>query len=363
MRLRRQGVNIALGLASIVMALAAIEVVLRLWFPIPYSVEIQYVDDGHVGWRLEPNRTYKLLFEGGTCHINNLGFRRATDTPYVKPPGTKRVFLMGGSAAFSHEVPDGRTWVDILEQELKRRYGDHVELINASVPGYDVFVSKVNYLAKLRRLNPDIVLVSHTWNDIKLMHHFEGEGFYLKPIAPSRNRLWRELRKLQVSWRLLAAYEAVFGPLKRENVYTRDDRPPADIRPGGPAQVWVRKNYDDLALLLKSDGVLPVFMSQPGLLSPDNVDDPAVRAKVKNEYAFLSIEETLEQWQAMSAIIAASAIANDVPFIDVAARVPHRSDLFLDHVHLSVEGEELVGRLAFEALVQDPRVDAALRAP
>ena len=360
-RLRRNLVNIGLAVVSLAVAVAAAEVVLRMWFPIPYSVEVEYIDDGHVGWRLKPNKTYRLLYEGGTCHINNFGFREAHDTSYTKPPGTIRVFVVGGSAAFSHEIPDGRTWVDLLEQYLAQRYGDHIEVINASVPGYDSFVSKVNYLAKLRRLDPDIVLVSHTWNDLKLMHHFDGEGFYLKPINAKRNWLRRHVRRLQVAWRLLGAYEAVFGELPRENVYTRGERKTFDIKPDGPAHAWVRKNYDDLALLLQADGVLPVFLSQPGLLSDKNVDDPEIRAKIHNEFAFMSVEEVLEQWQANTRIIAASAQAHDVPFVDAYARVPHRSDLFLDQVHLSVAGEELTGRLVFEALVEDARVDAALR--
>jgi hypothetical protein len=52
---RRNLVNLGLGVVSLAVAVAAVEVVLRMWFPIPYSVEVEYIDDGHVGWRLKPN--------------------------------------------------------------------------------------------------------------------------------------------------------------------------------------------------------------------------------------------------------------------------------------------------------------------
>jgi lysophospholipase L1-like esterase len=348
-------------LVTLALVLVAGELTLRVFFPIQYSMYLGYVDDGHVGWRFEPGRKYRLA-DGGTCTINNLGFRRPEDTEVPKPPGTVRIAVLGGSATFCYEVDDADTWTGVLERFLRDEYGDHIEVVNAGVPGYDAFVSKMNYLYRVRAIEPDIVIVSHTWNDVKKFHHVESGAFPDATIGPGLSKVRKFLRNYQLARRARALWWRITEGDRRENTWEGPNGgSPATIPDGGRAHSWARANYDDLALLLEADGVLPVFLSQAGLLSRGNLDDPDVVASVRNDYANLSVEETLKQWLAMTAIIEASAWEKGVLYIDVYGGVPHSAELFHDHVHLTRQGNQRVADVVFQGLIADSAIDAVLR--
>lgn len=358
---RHRARSVALLVGVLVLMLVAGELGLRLFFPIRYSMDVRYVDDGHVGWRLEPGHVYTLA-GGGVCTINNLGFRDAEDTIVPRPDGVVRVVVLGGSAVFCYEVSDADTWTAVLEELLRERYGDHIDVINAGVPGYDSFTSKMNYLYRIRPIEPDVVVVSHTWNDLKRLRRIESGAFPDAAIGPGPNAVRKFFRRFQLAWRLRALWRRVAGEDRRENTWEGSVAGPEDIPRGGRAHRWVRRNYDDFALLAESDRVRPVFASQAGLISPETVADPATRARIRNDYAYLSIEETLEQWRAISGIIERSAWDNGVLFADVYARVPHEPRLFHDHVHLTEEGNRRVAEVTFEAMMTDPVIRAALEA-
>ena len=121
---------------------------------------------------------------------------------------------------------------------------------------------------------------------------------------------------------------------------------------GGRAHRWARANYENLALLASSDGVLPVFVLQAGLLADGNLDDPGVRRRVYTEYQGLEYAEILRQWKAIGAIQRGAAERHGGLFIDAYAAVPHQSENFHDHVHLTPAGNEAVEAAIFFGLVE-----------
>jgi hypothetical protein len=266
--------------------------------------------------------------------------------------------VLGGSAVFCYEVDDDDAWTAVLEQRLRERYGDGVEVVNAGVPGYDSFTSKMNYLYRVRPIEPDIVVVSHTWNDLKRLRHIESGAFPDATIGPGPNPVRRYLRRFQLAWRVRALWHRLSGDDRRENTW--EEGGPENIPRNGRAHRWVRRNYDDLALLCESDGVRPVFTSQAGLISPETIADPQMRDRIRNDYAGMSLEKTLEQWRAISGIIEASAWDNGVLFVDTYESVPRQPRFFHDHVHLTVEGNRRVAEVMFRAMADDPVINAAL---
>jgi hypothetical protein len=276
-----------------------------------------------------------------------------------KPEGLVRVVVLGGSAVFCYEVGDERTWTALLEKSLRSRYGNHIEVINAGVPGYDCFTSKMNYLYRIRAVEPDIVVVSHTWNDIKRFRELEAGIFPDATIGPGPNAVRKLLRRLQLAWRARALWWRISGA-PRENTSGGDVGGPDHIPDGGRAHRWMRRNYDDMALLTHSDGVGAVFATQAGVLGPETVGDESVRAMVRNDYAYLSIEETLKQWLAASGIIERSARDHGICFADVYRAVAHDPALFHDHVHLTEAGNRRVAAALFESMTADSVIAAVL---
>jgi hypothetical protein len=108
--------------------------------------------------------------------------------------------------------------------------------------------------------------------------------------------------------------------------------------------------------------VLQVFVSQAGLLGDGNLDDPEVRRRVYTEYQGLDYPEILRQWKAIGAIQRAAAERHGGLFIDAYAAVPHHSENFRDHVHLTPAGNEAVAAAIFADLAGSPAFTERLAA-
>jgi len=353
--------KVALAACGTLLFLILIEIILRSFIPIPFSMEVEYLPDGHLGTRLQPDRVYTLK-SGRTASVNNMGFRMPTDLEYNKPPNFIRIVALGGSSTFSYNTGDDLIWTAVLERKLKEHYGDFVEVINAGVPGYDIFDSKINYLYQIRPLKPDIVIVYHTWNDMKLFNLLEI-GKYPKKSVSSGSSSWLKsfMRNFQFAWRIRNFLNEVVYPRQRENVYGGSSDSKLTIAPNGPAHQWEKQNYDDLAVLLKKDGVLPIFTSQAGLLSYGNLDNPEIRSVIYTEYVKMTFEEILSQWHAISTIIKTSAKENGALFIDVYNKVPHQRTFFRDHVHLTEKGHGRVAEALFNEIISDSQIDSLFR--
>lgn len=335
-------------------SLAAVEIVLAIFAPTPPPEDIEYISDGCVGYRLVPNTTYRLQ-SGGKCSINNLGFRRDHDTQYLKPADTFRIVVVGGSAAFSYDLDDSKTWTSLLEKSLRNTYrSQKIEVINAAVPGYSTFDSKINYLYRIRHMSADAIIIYHSWNDMKYFKALEAgsiidRGPYRRGFLASLKGFLGPFNFYQ---RIRILYHESFLPAQRENKYAvaTDIK---SISAGGPAHRWEYRNFNDLALILKSDGVLPVFVTQASLLSESNIDDPQIQAVVYAEYQGLTFRQILEQWQAISEIIKAVAHKNGAVLIDAYSLCPHDLEHFHDHVHLTETGDRKLAEIIFEALEKD----------
>ena len=148
-------------MGSIVFSIGLVEFILRLLFPVAYSMEVKYVADDHLGVRLQPSQVYSLK-SGGTCSINSFGFRDAENIEKEKSADTLRIVVLGGSSTFCYQTDDNKIWTTVLEDLLKQRVDHKVEVVNAGVPGYSIFESTVNYLYQIRELKPDIVIIYHS---------------------------------------------------------------------------------------------------------------------------------------------------------------------------------------------------------
>lgn len=345
-----------LGL-SLFIGVVLVEIMLRLFFPIPYSMEIVYEPDGHLGARLEPNHEYSLE-RGGICSINSMGFRRAGEIVEKKPAGTRRIVALGGSSTFCYATDDPLIWTVVLEKKLREKYGEKIEVINAGVPGYSAFESKINYLYRIRPLEPDVVIVYHTWNDMKRFHLLE-QGIYPLKDTYQRDNIKAFLRNFQFAWRIRNVLHSTVMKRLGENVYGGSGGD-STITEGGLAHQWERENYDDLATWANADGVIPVFASQGSLMGDDNIDKREVQDEVGTEYQNMSHQEILKQWKAITKIIQTSAEQHDGLFVDVFNEVPHDMEYFWDHVHLTEKGNRLVADLLFDTMVSDARVDSLL---
>jgi hypothetical protein len=132
----------------------------------------QALRDRYVAWRLNPK--YRRV----DIQHNSSGFRRAHEVSIAKPPGTVRIFLMGGSAVYgaqgayphiegryariyNHELIDA-----FLENTLNDAYPQRrFEVINCASSGYRVHQQLALLQSRLLRYRPDIALLIDGYND------------------------------------------------------------------------------------------------------------------------------------------------------------------------------------------------------
>lgn len=116
-------------------------------------------------YRLRPAlaTTWTLWRDAGATqvHTNTLGMR-GPERPIHKPPGVRRVVLMGDSVTFGIGVNDG----DCFPAQLQRSVTDTtLEFWNAGVPGY----AMADFLGQLQTqvlpLQPDLIVLQLSRND------------------------------------------------------------------------------------------------------------------------------------------------------------------------------------------------------
>jgi lysophospholipase L1-like esterase len=313
--------------------------------------------------RLEPGQD-PVNTSGNVVRINSLGFR-GEDPAWEAAEGTLRILVLGGSSAFSYDASDdAHTWPSLLESQLADALGKPVEVINLGLPGYDASNSKVNYLFTGRALNPHVVLIYQTWNDLKFLRLVDQEGngmpreFLSGVNAGGRNlsAFERFFFHSQIVQRVRHVYLRIRNE-RIENAYTSLEKAgdAANDLPSERAFDQFQKNFEDLALLAKSDGVLPVLVSQATLAQPESLERREVRVSIRNNWVGMTLPVLAQAWLESNRRIEAAAEVGDALFLDGYSAVPPTLENFKDHVHLLDPGAEKLADALSEQLLADPR--------
>jgi hypothetical protein len=161
----------ALGIAVLVIAEFGLHVRReRMAAQVPrYSEDDErFVGDPLLRRRNRPSHAWTSTNDRGEAlrYTNNaLGFR-GRETTREKPSGVRRVIVTGGSTVYGALNDDSETLPMQLERILRERVGDHVEVINAGVPGYYALCEALYTRAMLLDFEPDAIVVLDGLNDV-----------------------------------------------------------------------------------------------------------------------------------------------------------------------------------------------------
>ncbi|MFM7142987.1 MAG: hypothetical protein ACKO2K_13855 [Alphaproteobacteria bacterium] len=162
--LRRAVVLASLAAAGLVAALLAFELVVRAFFPIS---DFLWDWDPVIGMKLKPGRHGRSVLPGVydvTVDVNAEGFRDR-EHALAKPPGRKRVVLLGDSFLEAVQVPFEDSVAAVLERDLVAR-GLDAEVVSLGVSG----AGTVREYLALRefglRYAPDLVVLLFVENDV-----------------------------------------------------------------------------------------------------------------------------------------------------------------------------------------------------
>jgi lysophospholipase L1-like esterase len=280
----------------------------------------------------------------GPIHINKLGLR-GRDLIQRKPEGTLRVLCLGGSSTFNYHASQGRTWPMLLEQYLRTALKQDVEVINAGTPGYSLYQSSVRFEHELINYDPDVVLVYHLWNDLKLfwmdnpadmISKWEVHGRFNEastllepfPLLDNMSRVSQFVTHLRFAW--------ISNMKKRRRA---DDEGwfhlKLDKRITGPGVEFYRSNLQRVARVA-ADHNLPLGLIDQAMIV---VEDPAATQNSKIRYNYLGFDHptVLEAVRRARAVTREVAMADNVSIITTDG-FPKDFEHFRDHVHLNEAG-------------------------
>jgi len=120
----------------------------------------------------------------------------------VKPKNTRRAICLGSSSTQGYGASgDGTTYPAVLEQRLRTRHGEQVEVINAGLGGAPLFMLAVYLEDVLLEMDPDVVVLYYGFNGESLwaqeLHRRILEEKENAPHLDSEEKMWAAL---QLRW-------------------------------------------------------------------------------------------------------------------------------------------------------------------
>ncbi|MCB0832926.1 MAG: SGNH/GDSL hydrolase family protein, partial [Bacteroidetes bacterium] len=156
--------NLLIACSSVIVLLLIMECILRI---LGYGNVETYLPDQDLLWRLAPNQETFTKIGNKPVTINSHGMR---DREYTvqKPDGIFRILVIGNSCTYGWGVYQDSTYSKVLEQLLNRNHAaQQYEVMNAGVIGYSISQILEFLKADGNLWSPDLVLVSHTFNEGK----------------------------------------------------------------------------------------------------------------------------------------------------------------------------------------------------
>lgn len=268
--------------------------------------------------------------------LNAFGLR-GPETTLEKPAGVRRIVCLGGSTTFCTGArSNDQTWPAGVQALLtgSRRLRAPVEVLNAGVPGYSTAESLINLSLRMLDFAPDVVLIYHAPNDMRLA---QAEGFrsdyshgrrpWAIPEAPPIDgwltRHWRLYARLQA--RLAGHPEPYKAPAMQELVFAPDlgaRAVPASREVVAAGQAAYRRNLKSLVAVARMGGAQPVLQTFAFVHGMDREEGSDLSA------AMDQVNQTIRE-------VAAEL---DLPLIDIAGPLSDRRELFDDWMHYNPRG-------------------------
>jgi hypothetical protein len=348
--------------------------------------------DRYVAWRNNP------AFRRVDIRHNSQGFRRSTETPRRKPPGTVRIFLLGGSTAYGSatgfanidrahvRLYNDQTIDAWLERELNASFPERRwEVINAAAPGYRLHQQLALIESVILGYQPDQFILLDGYNDVIQLYDAARwdrlEGF--DEYANTMGQREFDLLANPKSFGSLFVFASSWLRANSSLVRLMEDRGVSLLRsPWDQTQPYVGRKYaepvqvSDLdpkarqqaaAALTQAasyvhtarqihrisslDGIMPVFLLQPILVlshKPFTEKEKQMREYDAASGGPLYLYLFREAYHKVADDMAAAAERDGFHFVNMENLYDTWSgQAFTDFAHLTPEGNRLVAEEVF----------------
>ena len=341
MKLREVARNLVMGLVVAGVFVGGLNMLAAGWEWLQYGTVKRdgrpvglYVEDARHRLHLRPGARLHGLFH--KIDINRLGFRGPElETP--KPPGTFRVWCVGGSTTFDIFASSNETtWPARLEQRLREMTGTgRIEVINAGIPGENLEGSLEDFVRFHPTVGPDVLVVYHGPNDLQ-----KGlEAVFGQPPPPEAPPLLPDVALVRLLSRDVAP-RALIGRLHRQvNEDVLD---------------FLRREFTRLidAALTRN---VRVVMATHAFRARDGVRGEMAEDEVREAAGLylMAPEQVIAGFRAMNGLITDLARERGLPLADVRAAVPPDDRYWGDFMHFTDDGSRLAAQTIAETFARE----------
>lgn len=288
--------------------------------------------------------------------VNKFGFISTPEITISKPNNTIRIIFLGGSstAGTGWNLRDEETWPWQTIQLLKKNTKLDVDFINAALGGYTSFESYGRLWSRLRHFSPDIVILTHGWNE---MYYFNQSEDIVN---------WRTLKDGSWEFDLLKNPTAIYSPHFADSlirwsqlltVFRLSVSKPNNGEIGPSVRKQLKSNFNHKGLeiwrtnlklireLCRVTGARLFVLKQATLITPDL--PASERRKCRYDFHGFDHNAHVEAFRGIYQVISDEIDHNFI--IDTTVLSGH-PELFFDHIHPNPVGTRKIASIVSQAL-------------
>ncbi|RJQ24002.1 MAG: SGNH/GDSL hydrolase family protein [Nitrospiraceae bacterium] len=290
--------------------------------------------------------------------INSLGFR-GPEFANPKPASVIRLAFLGGSTTFCSEASnDDATWPYLVWKKLQEENPNlKFDYVNAGVLGHTTKDSLVMLKHKVKQLNPDIIIIYHSTNDLlsDLRELARKRGISDSQLSKKSILdyflLWRNFKKttkLFINKR--KSYE-----LYRNKVEFGYDPEKLSVNFRNRLQTLIEESQKTASIV--------VVITQSYKLRREQPDEEQFRNMLLMSYylPFITHTELLEGYEEYNKIIREMAQKTGVILVEKEFDIPGNDTYFADTIHFNDQGNILMAKRVSDALAGSPVIGNYLK--
>ncbi len=331
--------------ACLVLALLA-EGAIRLRQQLKYGmtdITSIYMEDPVTGLRTAVPSLHK-----GAIAINSLGFR-GPEIAMPKPPGRIRIAFLGGSTTISAEVSSNQaTWPHLVTEALKARFPDHeFDYINGGVSGYTAQSSLKNLVLRVKRLEPDIIVIYHATNDLSFRSREAAQAQGIYDTHGDTGNSW--LADYSLLWYLVEKNLALRS--RRDASQDASSRLKLDVE---ALTAPFKQDMTNLLAASKAVAKVVAVATFSTKMRPDQGPEQRLEAATNTLYfmPYMTPDGLLASFAAYNRAIIEAAQDQGVILIQGETDIPGDSVHFFDSIHFTDAGSVVMAKRIADGLLR-----------
>lgn len=354
--------NLLAVMFGIVVSLVIVEIVLRVFHPIPYRVQhgkIILPANQHItrknteSPKLEPVIYYSR---------NSIGMRG--DEMPADPGAWTKIIAIGGSTTECAYNSDSITWPEVLKRQLAAATGKKIWVNNAGLDGTTTYGHRILLEDHIVKLHPDYVIFLVGINDTE---HDDEHGFDLYHTDTVTGRTVKELlrgllKKTEIGglveniyrYRIALSRGLVHRQVdyaKQGELYMSFDTIIKKVVAQEPYLSAYKQRILGLDSICRANHIKAIFLTQPSLFG--SFTDPETGLDFTRMITAEGRNSTLEKniLELYNDVLRSLHKEGKITTIDMAGAMPKNSRFYYDFTHYTSEGTDTFGKILSGRLV------------